>query len=86
MSVHKIVEQMGKVDPKNWVKIITPKKWLTVTPNWKCYGHSPIAPPQFGCKSNIIQMPWTILTPVTSHYTKLMKAKMFHKIIFKLNS
>jgi len=26
MGVHKIVEQMGKVDPKNWVKIITTKK------------------------------------------------------------
>jgi hypothetical protein len=48
MGVHKIVEQMGKVDPKNWVKIITTKKWLTMTPNWKCYEHPPIAPPNLG--------------------------------------
>ncbi len=29
----RIVEQMGGVDPKNWAKIVTPKKWLIVTPN-----------------------------------------------------
>jgi hypothetical protein len=28
MGVHKIVEQMGKVYPKNWAKIVTPKEWL----------------------------------------------------------
>jgi hypothetical protein len=48
MGVHKIVEQIGKVDPKNWVKIITPKKWLIMTLNWKCYRHPPIAPSNLG--------------------------------------
>jgi hypothetical protein len=33
MGMHKIVEQMGKVDPNNQVKIVIPKKWLIVTPN-----------------------------------------------------
>jgi hypothetical protein len=33
MGVRKIVKQMGKFDPKNWVKIITLEKWLMVTPN-----------------------------------------------------
>jgi len=33
MGVHKIVEQMRKVNPKNLVKIITPEKWLVMTPN-----------------------------------------------------
>jgi hypothetical protein len=28
MGVHKIVEKMGKTDPKNQVKIVTPKEWL----------------------------------------------------------
>jgi hypothetical protein len=28
MGVHKIVEQMGKTNPKNRVKIITPEEWL----------------------------------------------------------
>jgi hypothetical protein len=33
MGMHKIVEQMGKFDPKNWAKIITPEKWLIVITN-----------------------------------------------------
>jgi hypothetical protein len=32
MGVHRIVEQMGKVDPKNKAKTVIPKKWLIVTP------------------------------------------------------
>jgi len=28
MSVCKIVQQMGKIDPKNQTKIVTPEKWL----------------------------------------------------------
>jgi hypothetical protein len=32
MGVHKIIEQIGKIDPNNWAKIVTPKKWLIVTP------------------------------------------------------
>jgi hypothetical protein len=33
MVVQRIVEQMRKVNPKNLVKIITPEKWLVMTPN-----------------------------------------------------
>jgi hypothetical protein len=33
MGVHKIIKQMGKIDPKNRQKNITLEKWLTVTPN-----------------------------------------------------
>jgi hypothetical protein len=33
MGVHKIFEQKERTYPKNWVKIITSKKWLTMTPN-----------------------------------------------------
>jgi hypothetical protein len=39
---------MRKVNPKNLVKIITPKKWLVMTPNWRCFGHPPITPPNLG--------------------------------------
>ncbi len=31
--MHKIVEQMGKVDLENRTNIVTPKKWLIVTLN-----------------------------------------------------
>jgi hypothetical protein len=33
MGMHKIVEQMGKIDPENWVKIIILEKWLIATSN-----------------------------------------------------
>ncbi len=33
MGVHKIVEQMGKADPKNWPKTITLNKWLSMILN-----------------------------------------------------
>jgi hypothetical protein len=33
MDVHKIVEQMGKFDPKNQVKIVILEKWLIMTSN-----------------------------------------------------
>jgi hypothetical protein len=33
MGMSKIVEHMGKVDLKNQVKTIIPKKWLTMTSN-----------------------------------------------------
>ncbi len=48
MGVHKIVEQMGKVDLKNQVKTITPKKWLITTLNCRHYGHPSIALPNLG--------------------------------------
>jgi hypothetical protein len=32
MGMHKIVEQMGKINPENQAKIITLEKWLTMTP------------------------------------------------------
>jgi hypothetical protein len=31
--MHRIVEQMGKIDLENWAKIVTPEKWLIVTSN-----------------------------------------------------
>jgi hypothetical protein len=33
MGMHKIIEQMGKVDLENRTNIVTLKKWLTVTLN-----------------------------------------------------
>jgi hypothetical protein len=33
MGMHRIVEQMGKNDLENWVKIITPETWLIATSN-----------------------------------------------------
>jgi len=48
MSVHRIIKQMGKTNPKNQAKIITFKKWLTIKPNWRCYGHPPVTPPNLG--------------------------------------
>jgi hypothetical protein len=33
MGMHKIVEQMGKANPKNQAKIVTFEKWLIVTLN-----------------------------------------------------
>jgi hypothetical protein len=32
-GVHKIIEQMGKINTNNRVKIVTLEKWLTMTPN-----------------------------------------------------
>jgi hypothetical protein len=48
MGVYKIVEQMGKINPKNLVKIVILEKWLIVTPNWRCYEHPLVALPNFG--------------------------------------
>jgi hypothetical protein len=33
MGVRKIIEQMEKIDPKNWAKTLTFEKWLTMTLN-----------------------------------------------------
>jgi len=33
MGMHKFVKKMGKVNPKNQFKTITPGKWLDVLPN-----------------------------------------------------
>jgi hypothetical protein len=33
MGMHKIVKQMGNVDPNNRVKTVTLEKWLIVTLN-----------------------------------------------------
>jgi hypothetical protein len=33
MGMHNIIKQMGKFDPQSWAKIITPEKWLIMTPN-----------------------------------------------------
>jgi hypothetical protein len=33
VGVHKIVEQMGRANPNNWMKTVTLEKWLTMTPN-----------------------------------------------------
>jgi hypothetical protein len=33
MGMHIIIEQMGKVDPKNRANIIILEKWMTVIPN-----------------------------------------------------
>jgi len=33
IGVHKIIEQMGKVNPKNLAKIVIPEKWLIVPSN-----------------------------------------------------
>jgi hypothetical protein len=33
MGMHKIVKQMGKIDLKNQMKIITLEKWLIMTLN-----------------------------------------------------
>jgi hypothetical protein len=48
VGVCKIVEQMGRANPNNWMKTVTFEKWLTMTPNWRCYKHPPIAPPNLG--------------------------------------
>ncbi len=44
MGMHRIFKHMGKIDPKNWAKIVILEKWLIMTPNWKHYQHPPIAP------------------------------------------
>jgi len=46
MGVHKIIEQMGKVDSENSAKIVIPEKWLTMTSNWRHYRH-PLASPNW---------------------------------------
>ncbi len=37
MGTHKIVGQMGKVDPKHQLKMATLEKWLFMLQNWKHY-------------------------------------------------
>ncbi len=58
MGMHKIVKQMGKADLKNRMKIVTPKKWLIVTQNWRHYKHPLVAPPNLG--ANLTS--WTIVS------------------------
>jgi len=48
MDVCIIIKQIENFDPKNWMKIITLKKWLIMIPNRKHYKHPPIAPPNLG--------------------------------------
>jgi hypothetical protein len=33
MGMRKIIEQMGKIDPKNLAKTVIPEKWLIMTSN-----------------------------------------------------
>jgi hypothetical protein len=33
MGMHRMIEQMGKADPKNRTKIVTLEKWMNVTLN-----------------------------------------------------
>jgi hypothetical protein len=47
MGMHRIIEQMGKVDQENPTKIVILEKWLIVTSNWRCYGH-PLTSPNMG--------------------------------------
>jgi hypothetical protein len=42
------VKQIENFHPKNRMKIVTSKKWLTMIPNWKHYEHPPITPPNLG--------------------------------------
>jgi hypothetical protein len=48
MGVHKIVKWMEKYDLENRAKTVTFEKWLTVTPNWRCYRHPLITSPNMG--------------------------------------
>ncbi len=45
MGMCKIIELIEKNDQKNWTKIVTLEKWLTMTSNWRCYGHPFITSP-----------------------------------------
>jgi hypothetical protein len=83
MGMCKIIEQMGKFDPKNWTKTIIPKKWLIVDIKLKALWTSIYNITQFGWKFNIVNHCFTF---TTSRYTKLMKNKMICKSIFQLNS
>jgi hypothetical protein len=55
MGMHRIVEQMGKVNSKNWAKIITFEKWLFMTPNWRFYIYPHVAPPYMGANPTLFE-------------------------------
>jgi hypothetical protein len=69
IGVHKIIEQMKKTNTKNHAKIVTLEKWLTMTPNWRHYGHPPVAPPNLGAN-------WTLF----QHHEPETHHKSFHQI------
>jgi hypothetical protein len=48
MGVCKIVEQMGKINLKNQVKIVILEKWLITTLNCRHYENPSIALPNLG--------------------------------------
>jgi hypothetical protein len=56
MSMHKIIQQMGKIDPKNSTKIVTLEKMADHDIKLKALQTSTCIA-QSGCKSNIVQMP-----------------------------
>jgi hypothetical protein len=55
MNVCIIVKQIEIFDLKIQMKIVTPKKWLAMISNWKCYKHWPIAPPNLGANLTSIE-------------------------------
>ncbi len=82
----KIVKQMGKINPMNWEKIVIVEKCLVVTPNSKHYEHPPITPSNLNANLHRLNIVNHCYTPATSHYTKLIRTKMFYKSIPKLNN
>jgi hypothetical protein len=86
MGVCKIVEQMEKIDPKNWAKLQLLKNgW-----HWhQIEGITDIpfvTPPNLDANVTSFECYELLFHTLTSHYTKMVRAKMFHKSIPKLNS
>jgi hypothetical protein len=55
MGIHKIIEQMEKINLENQMKIITFKTWVTMTLNRRCYEHPFIAPPNLDVNLTLLE-------------------------------
>jgi hypothetical protein len=53
--MHRIIERMEKVDPKNLKNTIIPKKWLIMTPNWRCFRQPLVTPPNLGANLTLLK-------------------------------
>jgi hypothetical protein len=53
--MHRIIERMEKVDPKNLKNTIILKKWLIMTPNWRCFRQPLVTPPNLGANLTLLK-------------------------------
>jgi hypothetical protein len=84
MSVHKIVEQMGKIDLKNQTKIVTFENgWLWHQIETLYYKHPRVTSSNLGENLTSFKCHESLFHIWHEYYVKLMKIKMFREIFLK---